>query len=326
MLTQPADEIGRVYPVNAKTQSCPTSCRETLEVEAAAAVVESCDAVRPQGPAAACIGKGSATAEQKAKCAAAAINPDLWGAGEPTVAETDAEKNICWDASKDAMDATYSHCIYLEQLSCGLNRVTPDAAWATDAQKAFNLADGFTCDAGLAFDWMAGECEHVLPKPAIVGADAKCEISAQDWAPSPGPEDSASEGGEAGEVQDLPAFLTCAADRACLNILVSSADHCAPTSAAGGMCYYSETDSGTCTDAACSFEAGSTPAAVGTACAANAKCRAYLSCACSGTSANGPPAAMCAAFDLAGGGEPAEVNEEDPASELSGPSGVFKRP
>ena len=37
MLTQPAGEIGRVYPVNAKTQSCPTSCRETLEVEAAAA-------------------------------------------------------------------------------------------------------------------------------------------------------------------------------------------------------------------------------------------------------------------------------------------------
>ena len=33
-LTQPADEIGRVLPVKAKTQSCPVSCFEELKVDA----------------------------------------------------------------------------------------------------------------------------------------------------------------------------------------------------------------------------------------------------------------------------------------------------
>jgi hypothetical protein len=172
-LTQPADEIGRVFPVSAKTQSCANECLETLEVEAAAAVVESCDAVRPQGPAAACVGKGSATAEQKAKCAAAAINPELWCAGEPTVAETDAEKNICWDASKDAAD-TYSHCTYLEQLSCGLNRVTPDGV-LTGAALTAARDEGSTCDAGFAFEGVSGECRHVLPSPAVAPVAAACE-------------------------------------------------------------------------------------------------------------------------------------------------------
>ena len=101
---------------------------------------------------------------------------NLFSAAAPTTAETDAEKLICTDAGKDATDATISHCIYLEQLSCGLNRVTEDAAAATDAQKALNLADGFTCDAGLAMTGAGGECEHVLPAPAIDPVAAACEM------------------------------------------------------------------------------------------------------------------------------------------------------
>merc|ERR1719345_686110 len=58
----------------------------------------------------------------------------------PTAVETDAEKKICNDASVDAADATISHCIYLEQMSCGLNRVTEDATGDTAAKKVLNLA------------------------------------------------------------------------------------------------------------------------------------------------------------------------------------------
>jgi hypothetical protein len=77
-LTQPADEIGRVLPVKAKTQSCPVSCFEELKVDTVDEVHEACTVKRPQGKAAKCVGTGSATDAQKALCAAAAITPNFW--------------------------------------------------------------------------------------------------------------------------------------------------------------------------------------------------------------------------------------------------------
>merc|ERR1719162_1501431 len=94
----------------------------------------------------------------------------------PTTAEKDAEKKLCNDASVDAADATISHCIYLEQLSCGLNRVTEDATGDTAAKKVLNLADGFKCDAGLAMAGADGECEHVLQKDAISMVPKDCKM------------------------------------------------------------------------------------------------------------------------------------------------------
>jgi hypothetical protein len=46
-LLQPADEIGRVYAVPAKTTSCKTACHETLEVIAVNKVEEACNVERP---------------------------------------------------------------------------------------------------------------------------------------------------------------------------------------------------------------------------------------------------------------------------------------
>jgi hypothetical protein len=294
-LSQPADEIGRVYAVPAKTASCKTACHETLEVIAVNKVEEACNVKRPQGRTATCVGTTSATAEQKAKCAAAAIDANFWaaacaksavapstatlagtcqltaggagcqpvntpatcavaggtctctlsadetqcnmvlGTGEtgtdttctysqfgadggakhaalecvytskgdgvpptgddgvllgnlfsavaPTTAETDAQKLICTDASKDTADTTISHCIYLEQLSCGLNRKTEDAAGADATAKAANLAKGFTCDGGLAMKGVDGECDHVLPAPAVVYKPTACEMKGVAGAP-----------------------------------------------------------------------------------------------------------------------------------------------
>jgi hypothetical protein len=70
-----------------------------------------------------------------------------------------------------------SHCVYLPQLFCWLNRVTADGILTGMALMDVR-AEGCTCDAGLGFAYAGGYCEYVLPKPAILGTDAKCEISA----------------------------------------------------------------------------------------------------------------------------------------------------
>jgi hypothetical protein len=119
------------------------------------------------------------------------------------------------------------------------------------------------------------------------------------------------EGGDPGEKADSAAGSACMGDEACMGILMSGRDTCTST-AAGGTCHLltagAVPSAATCTAAddtvmcmvmsgdgsdptanslcekdTCSFSAGTTDAAMGTACNGNAKCKTLMSCACSGT-------------------------------------------
>ena len=191
--------------------------------------------------------------------------------------------------------------------------MTLRVATATFAN-VLHLAGGVTVAGGTALSVAAGATLSFGADGFIVQSNGHVDITDTTLsfaAPQAGGACVVKEGGDVGEKTDPEAGQACFADATCLAILMSSADACTST-AAGGTCHLltagAVPSAATCTAAddtimcivmsgdgsdptanslcekdTCSFSAGTTDAAMGTACNGNAKCKTLLSCSCSGT-------------------------------------------